>query len=161
MSELNLTLALFVSKLKLCIDFQLIVGHIQGKYKAKDEHMSQYLTKARDTLNQLNKWAIKRIPNTENIQVDVLARVVATLPMREAILLLIHLQPTSSIAITHVYSVREKARSGHTKLRTTSGHDTCQKITNMHIGSGCKLPISLWSEAAFIGYPLGASTSST
>lgn len=45
MSELNLTLALSVSKIEILSDSQLIVGHIQGEYKAKDGHMAQYLTK--------------------------------------------------------------------------------------------------------------------
>lgn len=55
MSGLNLTLALSASKLEICSDSQLVVGHIQGKYEAKDERMSQYLTKVRDILNQLNE----------------------------------------------------------------------------------------------------------
>ena len=59
---------------------QLVVGHIQGEYEAKDECMTQYLTKVRDTLNQLNEWVVKRIAHTENVQVDALARVVATHP---------------------------------------------------------------------------------
>ena len=42
--------------------------------------MTQYLTKVRDTLNQLNEWVVKRIAHTENVQVDALARVVATHP---------------------------------------------------------------------------------
>lgn len=63
LSKLNLALALSASKIKICNDSQLIVGHIQGEYKAKDGRMTQYLTKVRDALNQLNEWAIKRIPH--------------------------------------------------------------------------------------------------
>ena len=70
--------------------------------------MAQYLTKVRDTLNQLNEWVVKRIPRTEKIQVDVLAGVAATLPVKEAILLLVHLQSTSSIAITPVCRARQE-----------------------------------------------------
>lgn len=80
MSGLNLALALLASKLEIYSDSQLIVGHIQGEYKAKDECMAQYLTKVRDTLNQLNEWVVKRIARTENVQVDALARVLATRP---------------------------------------------------------------------------------
>lgn len=61
MSGLNLALALLASKLEIYSDSQLIVGHIQGEYEAKDECMAQYLTKVRDTLNQLNEWVVKRI----------------------------------------------------------------------------------------------------
>ena len=63
LSRLNLALALSASKIEICSDSQLIVGHIQGEYKAKDGRMTQYLTKVRGALNQLNEWAIKRIPH--------------------------------------------------------------------------------------------------
>ena len=87
---MNLALALSTSKLEIYIDSQLVVGHIQGEYEAKDKRMTQYLTKVRDTLNQLKEWAIKRILRTENAQVDALAGVAATLPVKEAILLPVH-----------------------------------------------------------------------
>lgn len=38
--ELNLTLALSASKLEIYSDSQLVVGHIQGKYEAKDKRMA-------------------------------------------------------------------------------------------------------------------------
>ena len=79
---MNLTLALSASKLEICSDSQLVVGHIQGEYEAKDGRMAQYLTKVRDTLNQLNEWVVKRIPCTEKIQVDALAGIAATLPVK-------------------------------------------------------------------------------
>ena len=40
--------------------------------------MARYLSKVRATLDKLNKWAIKRISGTENVQADALARIVAT-----------------------------------------------------------------------------------
>ncbi|RVW68373.1 hypothetical protein CK203_061696 [Vitis vinifera] len=133
LSGLNLTLALSASKLEICSDSQLVVGHIQGEYEAKDGRMAQYLTKVRDTLNQLNEWVVKRIPRTEKIQVDALAGVAATPSVKEAILLLVHLQSTSSIAITPVCRARKKAQSGCVKLRTTSGQEIYLKIASMHI----------------------------
>ena len=99
LSGLNLALALSASKLEICSDSQLIVRHIQGEYEAKDGHMTQYLTKVRDTLNQLNEWAIKRILCTRNVQVDDLVGIATTLPMKKAILLPVHLQFTSLIAV--------------------------------------------------------------
>lgn len=68
--------------------------------------MTQYLTKVRNTLNQLEEWVIKRIPRIENVQVDALARVAATLPVKEAILLPVNLQTTSSITITPICNAR-------------------------------------------------------
>lgn len=40
LSGLNLTLALSASKLEICSDSQLVVGHIQGEYEAKDKCMA-------------------------------------------------------------------------------------------------------------------------
>ena len=47
---LDLTLALSFSKLRIYSDSQLVVRHVQEKYGAKDECMTRYLTKVRDTL---------------------------------------------------------------------------------------------------------------
>ncbi|RVW57993.1 hypothetical protein CK203_113325 [Vitis vinifera] len=46
LSGLDLALTLSVSKLIIYNDSQLIVGHVQKEYGAKDERMSQYLTKS-------------------------------------------------------------------------------------------------------------------
>lgn len=40
LSGLNLTLALSASKLEIRSDSQLVVGHIQGEYEAKDKRMA-------------------------------------------------------------------------------------------------------------------------
>lgn len=48
------------------------MGHIQKEYEAKDERMSQYLMKVRDFLKQLDEWAIEKVPQANNIQVDAL-----------------------------------------------------------------------------------------
>lgn len=69
--------------------------------------MVQYLTKVQDTLNQLDEWVIRRILRRENVQVDALVGVAAMLPINEAILLLVHLQTTSSITITPICNARE------------------------------------------------------
>ncbi|RVW75673.1 Transposon Ty3-I Gag-Pol polyprotein [Vitis vinifera] len=56
LSELDLGLALSVSKLRIYNDSQLVVRHVQEEYKAKDEHMTSYLTKVRDTLQRLGPY---------------------------------------------------------------------------------------------------------
>ncbi|KAL6328635.1 hypothetical protein AAG906_003320 [Vitis piasezkii] len=107
LSGLNLALALSASKIEIYSDSQLIVGHIQGENEAKDGRMTQYLTKVRGALNQLNEWAIKRIPRIENVQADALVGEATTLPVKEAILLPVHLQTVSSIVVIPVCNTRE------------------------------------------------------
>lgn len=58
-------------------------------------------------MNQLDEWIIKRIPRAENVQADALAGVATTLPVKEAILLPVHLQATSSITVTSIYNTKE------------------------------------------------------
>ena len=48
---MELALTLSVSKLRVYSDSQLVVRHVQKEYEAKDERMTRYLTKVRDTLH--------------------------------------------------------------------------------------------------------------
>ncbi|RVW33911.1 hypothetical protein CK203_082960 [Vitis vinifera] len=59
--------------------------------------MARYLTKVRDTLQRFVEWTIEKIPRTDNVRVDALAGIAASLPIKEAILLLIHVQSDPSI----------------------------------------------------------------
>ncbi|RVW87620.1 Transposon Tf2-11 polyprotein [Vitis vinifera] len=67
------------------------------EYEAKDERMARYLTKVRDTLQRFAEWTIEKIPRTDNVRVDALAGIAASLPIKEAILLPIHVQSDPSI----------------------------------------------------------------
>ena len=107
LSGLGLALALSASKLEICSDSQLVVRQIQGEYEAKDERMARYLSNVRNTLDKLSKWVIKRITRTENVQANVLAGIVVTLPIKEVVLLPIHLQTTSSIVVTPTCNTNE------------------------------------------------------
>ncbi|RVX12534.1 Retrovirus-related Pol polyprotein from transposon 17.6 [Vitis vinifera] len=98
LSELDLALALSVSRLRVYSDSQLVVRHVQKEYKAKDECMARYLTKVRDTLQRFTEWTIEKIKRTENGRADAMASIVASLPIKEAILLPVHVQTNPSVA---------------------------------------------------------------
>ena len=53
-SGLDLDLTLSVSKLRIYSDSQLVVRHMQEEYGVKDERMTRYLTKVRDTLQRFD-----------------------------------------------------------------------------------------------------------
>ena len=95
---LDLALALSVSRLRVYSDSQLVVRHVQKKYEAKDECMARYLTKVRDTLQQFTEWTIEKIRRTKNGRADALAGIATSLPIKEAILLPIHVQTNPSVA---------------------------------------------------------------
>ena len=75
-----------------------MVRHVQKEYEAKDERMTRYLTKVRDTLQRFVEWTIEKIPQTDNGHADALAGITASLPIKEAILLPIHVQTDPSVA---------------------------------------------------------------
>ena len=56
---LDLALMLVATKLEIRNDSQLIVGHIQREYEAKNEHMARYLAMVEDQLKKLDKWIIR------------------------------------------------------------------------------------------------------
>ena len=97
LSGLNLALALAVSKLRIYSDSQLVVRHVQEEYGAKDKRMARYLTKVRDTLQRLGESTIEKIPRTDNVRADALAGIVASLPIKDVILLPIYVQTVPSI----------------------------------------------------------------
>ena len=90
-----------------------MVRHVQKEYEAKDAHMARYLTKVRDTLQQFTEWTIEKIRQTENERADALASIVASLPIKEAILLPIHVQANPSVAEASTCStIEEKQADG-------------------------------------------------
>nr|CAN82844.1 hypothetical protein VITISV_005761 [Vitis vinifera] len=81
LSGLDLALALSVSKLRIYSDSQLVVRHVRKEYEAKDARMARYLAK-----------------RTDNRRANALAGIAASLPIKEAILLPIHVQTNPSVA---------------------------------------------------------------
>ena len=55
LTELEFARSLAVLKLKICSDFQLVMGKIQKEYEAKDECMVRYLTLVQDSLAKLGE----------------------------------------------------------------------------------------------------------
>ncbi|RVW58549.1 Retrovirus-related Pol polyprotein from transposon 297 [Vitis vinifera] len=108
---LDLALALSVSKLRVYSDLQLIVRYVQKEYEAKDARMTRYLTKVRDTLQRFTEWTIEKIRRTENGRADALADIAASLPIKEAILLPIHVQTYPSVTETSTCNTIETSQA--------------------------------------------------
>nr|CAN82409.1 hypothetical protein VITISV_023301 [Vitis vinifera] len=113
LSGLDLALALSVSKLRIHSDSQLVVKHIQEEYEAKDARMARYLAKVRNTLQQFTEWTIEKIKRADNRHADALAGIAASLPIKETILLPIHVQPNPSIPeISTCNTIKEPQADG-------------------------------------------------
>nr|CAN61771.1 hypothetical protein VITISV_041899 [Vitis vinifera] len=111
LSGLDLALALSISKLRVYSDSQLVVRHIQEEYEAKDARMARYLAKVKDTLQQFTEWTVKKIRQTENGRADALAGIAASLPIKETILLPIHVQTNPSVAKTSTCNTIEATQA--------------------------------------------------
>lgn len=69
--------------------------------------MAHYLILVQVGLAKLSEWVIERVPRIENLKVDALVGIVATLPVKEVMLLPIYLQTASSIAAASICSTIE------------------------------------------------------
>ena len=64
--------------------------------------MACYLAMVESRLEKLDEWVIRRVPCEENGKADALVRIVATLPMKEAVMLPVYLKVTPSITLEPV-----------------------------------------------------------
>lgn len=69
---MDLALTLAATKVEIRNDSQLIIEQIQKEYEVKDERMVCYLTLVENRLGKLGKWAIRHVPQIENLKADAL-----------------------------------------------------------------------------------------
>ena len=99
LTGLNLALILVATKLEIRSDFQLIFGHIQWEYEAKEKCMAHYLSMVEYRLKKLDEWVIRLVPQKENVKADALAEIASTLPIKEVVMLPVYLKTTLSITL--------------------------------------------------------------
>ena len=58
-------------------DSQLVIGQVNGMYKAKEERMKKYLNKVRRLIKKFSEAHFVQIPREENMEVDILAKEVS------------------------------------------------------------------------------------
>ncbi|RVW62297.1 hypothetical protein CK203_061556 [Vitis vinifera] len=146
LSGLDLALALSVSKSGSTATHNS-VRHVQKEYEVKDARMARYLAKVRNTLQQFTEWTIEKIKRADNGRADALAGIAASLPIKEAILLPIHVQVDPSVADISTYNAIEANQADsqewtYVTSQHISGQALYPEIPNRHTKSGCKLPVS-------------------
>jgi len=60
-------------ELHICLDSELIVRQIQGKYKVKNEYLKPLFEKVNCYLKKFEKWDIRHVPRKDNARADELA----------------------------------------------------------------------------------------
>ncbi|KAK3035116.1 hypothetical protein RJ639_032618 [Escallonia herrerae] len=72
--RIRLAHALKVDSLSVHSDSQLVVNHVLGDYKARDERMAQYLNLVKTSAVKFLNFIICQIPRDQNTQADTLSR---------------------------------------------------------------------------------------
>jgi ribonuclease HI len=78
LTGLRIALVLGATMLKVQSDSQLIVGHVNDEYEAKEDMMVKYLSLVRDIMARFNEVIIVQIPKEQNIEADVLAKLASS-----------------------------------------------------------------------------------
>ncbi|KAK3032309.1 hypothetical protein RJ639_036266 [Escallonia herrerae] len=71
---IRLAHALKVDSLTVHSDSQLVVNHVLGDYKARDERMAQYLNLVKTSAVKFQNFTIRQIPRDQNTQADTLSK---------------------------------------------------------------------------------------
>ncbi|XP_065008028.1 uncharacterized protein LOC135638684 [Musa acuminata AAA Group] len=75
---LHLALEMHVDGLEVFSDSQLVTGHVNGSYEARDPTMVSYLMEAKRLAHRFNRLSITRIAQAQNVRADALARSAST-----------------------------------------------------------------------------------
>ncbi len=70
---LRLARSLGVTRLRLCLDSQLVVNQLNGSYRVKTPHLLPLWRQAKDELQNFEAYAISHIPREKNALADRLA----------------------------------------------------------------------------------------
>ena len=78
--------------------------------------MTKYVSLINLRLGSFVAWRLEHVPRDSNEKVDALAVVVASLPIKETLLLLVYYQPESSITTNRVNEIDETGPSWITPI---------------------------------------------
>ena len=75
--ELQRARAMGIHRLIIKIDSQIVAGHIEKDYKARDPELAKYLQFLREQEKYFEGFTVKNISRTDNSEADEIANVVA------------------------------------------------------------------------------------
>ena len=111
LSGIELAVALYVDKLIIRSDSQLVVAQVNAEYESWDPRMAKYVTLVKQRLASFSTWKLEHVPKDSNERADALVVVAASLPITKTIFLPVYYQPDSSIATIRVSQVGETSHS--------------------------------------------------
>ena len=97
-ARIDLALSISLEKIIIRSDSQLVVGQVNGEYETRDERMTKYVSLVTRRLRNFAYWKLEHVSRDSNEKAKALAVVVASLPIKETVLLLVYYQPESLIS---------------------------------------------------------------
>ena len=108
---LDLAFSVSSENIIIRIDSQLVVGHVNGEYKTRDQCMTKYVSLINLRLGSLLAWRLEHVPRTSYEKVDALVVVPGSLPIKEIVLIPVYYQLESSITTNRVNEIDETGPS--------------------------------------------------
>ena len=68
----------------------MVVGQVNGEYETRDQRMIKYICLVKLRLENFAAWKLEHIPRGSNKRADALAVVVASIPIKEMVFLLVY-----------------------------------------------------------------------
>ena len=105
LAGINLAISVSSEKIIIQSDSQLVVGQVDVEYETQDQHTAKYVCLVKLRLESFAAWKLEHIPRGSNEKTNALATVVASLPIKEIVLLPVYYQLESSIAANRVNEI--------------------------------------------------------
>ena len=82
-----------------------MVEQVNGEYETRDQHMAKYVSLVKLRLGSFVAWRLEHTPRVSNEKAYALATVVASLPIKETLFLLVYYQSESSTSANRVHEI--------------------------------------------------------
>ena len=114
----GLDLSIFASSENIIIrsNSQLVVGQVNDEYKIGDQRMTRYVSLVSMRLGSFAAYRLEHVPRNSTEKANTLAAVVASLPIKETVLLPVNYQLESPITISWVNEIDETCLSWMTPI---------------------------------------------
>ena len=113
---LDLVISVSSGKIIIRSDFQLVVSQVNDEYETRDQHMTKYVSLVNLRLGSFTAWQLEHVPRNSNKKANALAAIVASLLIKETMLLLVYYLLESSITANWVNEIDETSYSWMTPI---------------------------------------------
>ena len=115
-ARLDLPISISSEKIIIRSDSQLMVGQVNNEYETRDQLMTRYMSLVNLCLGSFTAWPLEHVLRNSKEKVDALAAIVASLLIKEIVLLPVYYLPKSLITTSRVNEIDETSPSWMTPI---------------------------------------------